>query len=87
MAIIVDKEEKRKAIALSCAELLLERGINKLTISQIAQTAGVGKGTIYEYFKNKDDIVFEIITLFINKHKEILRNIISNKKSTKEKDS
>jgi len=85
MAIIVDKEAKRKAIALSCVELLLDKGINKLTISQIAKTAGVGKGTIYEYFKNKDAIVFEIITLFIEEHKELLRSIGSSNKPTKEK--
>ncbi|MBL0721454.1 MAG: TetR/AcrR family transcriptional regulator [Sulfurovum sp.] len=84
MAILVDKEEKRKAIALSCAELLLEKGINSLTISQIAETAGVGKGTMYEYFKNKDDIVFEIIILFINEYTAKLQNIISSQKSTKE---
>lgn len=85
MAIIVDKEAKRKVIALSCVEPLLDEGINKLTISQIAKTAGVGKGTIYEYFKNKDEIVFEIITLFIEEHKEVLRDIGSSSKPTKEK--
>ncbi len=62
MAIIVNKEEKRRNIALACRELLLKHGINSLTIAQIAKTAGVGKGTMYEYFENKEDIVFEIIT-------------------------
>ena len=56
MAIIVDKEKKRSDIACSCMEILLQYGIKNLTISQIAKTAGVGKGTIYEYFENKEDI-------------------------------
>ena len=47
MAIVVDKEKKRSDIASACKDLLLEHGISNLTISQIAQTAGVGKGTIY----------------------------------------
>jgi len=65
MAIIVDKEKKRSDIACSCMNILLQYGIGNITISQIAKTAGVGKGTIYEYFENKKDIVFEIITMFI----------------------
>lgn len=85
MAIIVNKEEKRRNIALSCRELLLENGINSLTISQIAQTAGVGKGTIYEYFDNKEDIVFEIITTFIIEHEEQLRQLIDAKMHTRQK--
>lgn len=85
MAIIVNKEEKRRNIALSCRELLLENGINSLTISQIAKTAGVGKGTIYEYFENKEDIVFEIITTFIIDHEKKLRQLIVAKMHTREK--
>lgn len=85
MAIIVNKEEKRRNIALSCRELLLENGINSLTISQIAQTAGVGKGTIYEYFENKEDIVFEIITTFIADHEKKLLALVSEPITTKEK--
>lgn len=65
MAIIVDRNLKRYNIALSCKELLLDNGIKNITVAQIAKEANIGKGTIYEYFANKDDIVFEIITLFV----------------------
>ncbi len=85
MAIIVNKEEKRRNIALSCRELLLEQGINSLTISQIAKTAGVGKGTIYEYFENKEDIVFEIITTFIADHEKELLALVDRPITTREK--
>ena len=85
MAIIVDKVQKRKDIAISCKELFFQHGINDLTISQVAKTAGVGKGTIYDYFKNKEDIVFEIVNILLeerNKKKEIY---LANATSTKEK--
>ena len=85
MAIIVNKEEKRKNIALSCKSLLLEHGINDLTIAQIAKTAGIGKGTVYEYFQNKEDIVFEIITLFISEYEEEFYKKVAHSGSTKEK--
>ena len=85
MAILVNKEEKRSNIACSCKEILLEHGIKNLTISQIAKTAGVGKGTIYEYFENKEDIVFEIITMFISEHEKKLYELTDQNISTKDK--
>lgn len=85
MTIPVNKEEKRSNIACSCTDLLLEYGIKNLTISQIAKTAGVGKGTIYEYFKNKEDIVFEIITTLIVAHEQKLQEITEENISTKNK--
>lgn len=61
---IVNKEEKRKEIAQSSIELLLEKGIRNLTVSEVAKKANIGKGTIYQYFQSKEDIVFEIITAY-----------------------
>ncbi len=82
---IVDKEQKRKEVALACADLIHDMGIKKMTVSQVAKTAGIGKGTVYEYFENKEDIVFEIINIHINNyHKEFLESIKSVE-STKEK--
>lgn len=78
MSIIIDKEEKRRNIALSCSELLLENGIKNLTISKLAKTAGIGKGTIYEYFRNKEDIVFEIMQTFIDEFKGDLEVNLKN---------
>jgi TetR/AcrR family fatty acid metabolism transcriptional regulator len=38
-------------------------GFFKSTISQIAAEAGVADGTIYLYFKNKDDILYQFISV------------------------
>jgi len=85
VAIIVDKEQKKRDIALSCKELILNNGINNLTVSQVAKTAGIGKGTIYEYFNNKDEIVFELVNILTLKHSEKLKSKLDKQKSTKEK--
>jgi len=85
MAIIVDKDEKRRNIALACRDLLYENGIENLTIAQIAKTAGVGKGTIYEYFANKEDIVFEIITTIIQGNIDRLEALVEMPLTTREK--
>jgi len=83
MAIIVDKVQKRKDIAFSCKDLFVQNGINSLTISQIAKVAGVGKGTIYEYFNNKEEIVFELVNIMMREHSERLHISISEENSIK----
>jgi len=85
MAIIVDKVQKKKDIALSCKDLVIQKGINNLTIAEVAKTAGVGKGTIYEYFKNKEEIIFEIVTIMMQEHETKLLNELTDLKTTKEK--
>jgi AcrR family transcriptional regulator len=85
MAKVVDKEEKRHNIAISCRDLLLDNGIENLTISEIAGTAGVGKGTIYEYFENKDDIVFEIIRTFLSEYQGKMAGLVNAEIPTRQK--
>lgn len=82
---VVDKEQKRRKIAISCKDLIFEVGIRKLTVAQAAKTAQIGKGTIYEYFENKYDIVFEIINISIEEYHQEFLKVIKNVKSTKEK--
>ncbi|GAB2702972.1 MAG: TetR family transcriptional regulator [Alteromonas sp.] len=85
MAIKVDKHKKRRDIAGACTELLLEKGIKNLTITEIAKTAGIGKGTVYDYFSNKEEIVFEIIRKFIEEHHNYLLSQSDKQTSTKQK--
>ena len=82
---VVDKNQRRKEIATSCYELIHDNGIRNLTVAQVAKTAGIGKGTVYEYFENKEDIVFEIITMFIVAHEKKLQEITNQNISTKDK--
>jgi len=43
-------------------EVFAEQGFYHSTISQIAKKAGVADGTIYLYFKNKDDILVQFFS-------------------------
>nr|WP_321266122.1 TetR/AcrR family transcriptional regulator [uncultured Sulfurimonas sp.] len=85
MAIIVDKVQKRKDIALSCKEIFIQKGIKDLSVSEVAKAAGIGKGTIYDYFSNKEDIVFEIVNILMQEYKESLTKKIEKATSTREK--
>ncbi len=52
--------ETRQAILEAARTRFLHYGYKKTTIDDIAQTAGVGKGTVYLYFENKEDILLTI---------------------------
>ncbi len=57
-----DLGNKRERIIHATIRLISEYGFHGTPISMIAQEAGVGAGTIYRYFKDKDTLVLEIFT-------------------------
>ncbi len=85
MARIIDKEEKRCDIALSAINLFCEKGIQQTSIDEIAKSAGVAKGTIYLYFKNKEEIVFTIWDIIAGRHREAFAKRVRDDMSAKEK--
>jgi AcrR family transcriptional regulator len=62
MTTVESRRERKKSAArariLSAAiELFSRRGLEAVTVEEIAAAADVGKGTIYNYFATKEDIV------------------------------
>lgn len=53
--------DKREKIIQSAIQVFAEKGFHEAKISEIAENAGVADGTIYIYFKNKNDILLAII--------------------------
>lgn len=66
MAKIIDKEEKKAEILNAAIKVLGEKGIAGTKIQDIAEAAGIAKGTVYLYFKNKDEILHSILQLHIS---------------------
>ena len=51
---------KRDAIMNAAERIFAEKGFAGAKISEIARLAGVADGTIYEYFSNKEDVLFSL---------------------------
>ncbi len=51
------KRPKYMQIIDAAAEVIAENGYHQSQVSKIAKQAGVADGTIYLYFKNKEDIL------------------------------
>ncbi|MFW5857719.1 MAG: TetR/AcrR family transcriptional regulator [Planctomycetota bacterium] len=56
------RRNKRDIILQAAEQLFRERRVHELTMDDVAEAAGVGKGTIYNHFDNKDDLLFQIAT-------------------------
>ena len=53
--------EKYRRILEAAVSVFAKKGFHQSTISQIAREAGVADGTIYLYFKNKEDILVQFL--------------------------
>jgi AcrR family transcriptional regulator len=57
----VQDEEKRLKILTAAAELFAAQPFHKVCLSDVAEAAAVGKGTLYTYFKNKEDLYLSVL--------------------------
>lgn len=68
---------KKKILIFQGFTKLIDSGanINHIRVSDIAEAAGIGKGTVYEYFKSKEEIIAK--SLLYNLNLEI-ENVITD---------
>lgn len=53
---------KREAILRAAEEMVKGRRFHEVTMEEVARAAHVSKGTIYTYFRDKDDLFFQLAT-------------------------
>jgi AcrR family transcriptional regulator len=72
--------ETRNIIFETAVELFSERGYDRVTVDDICDKAGVSKGTFYNHFKSKDQVIIEEFLKVDDFYQEILSRL-KNKKS------
>jgi AcrR family transcriptional regulator len=55
-----------RQIVDAAAVVFAQKGFFKTIMTDIAVEAGIGKGTLYEYFRSKDDLFFAVFERFMN---------------------
>jgi len=63
---IVDKETKKMEILHAAMKVFARNGVVKTKMIDVATEAGVGKGTIYEYFRSKEEIFTSAFTMIFD---------------------
>lgn len=70
--------DKRQRILQAAVQAFSEKGYAKTTIAEIARKADVADGTVYGYFKNKEDILLSISEAHFREHIEQLKQTFSS---------
>ena len=52
---------KRELIIKAAEKIFSEKGFFQAKVEEIAAEAGVGKGTVYEYFSSKQEVFYEML--------------------------
>ncbi|UCD71076.1 MAG: TetR/AcrR family transcriptional regulator [Syntrophobacterales bacterium] len=61
------RKEKKVHIVQAAAKVFAQKGFSRTVMADIAVEAGIGKGTIYEYFDSKEDLFFAVFQWFVHK--------------------
>jgi AcrR family transcriptional regulator len=77
--------DKRGDVMQAALELMAEQGFHGAPMAEIAEKAGVGAGTIYRYFENKDVLITELFQELEEKLMAALREGYSAEKPIRER--
>ena len=69
--------DKFELILSSSRKLIEEIGFSSLTMDKVAQKAGIAKGTVYLYFKDKDDLLEKVLSTGFEKMFERIKNRVA----------
>ena len=68
--------EKRAAILAAAMEIFSRDGFHKARVEDIAAQAGVGKGTVYEYFRGKQDLYQEMFHVGVDSYLKRIQRVV-----------
>jgi TetR/AcrR family fatty acid metabolism transcriptional regulator len=81
----VEKNDKYHQILEAAVRVFARQGFHQSTVSQIAKEAGVADGTIYLYFKNKDDILVQFFSFRTQQVFESFREAVDGAETSTDK--
>ena len=68
-----DHFDKRNAILAQAAELFARHGYDRASLAMIAQAAGVSKALVYHYWRDKEEMLFDVLAQHLQHLVEIAR--------------
>lgn len=78
-----EKKEKKELILAAALRMFIEEGYAKTSIRKIAHAIDYSTGTIYLYYKDKDEILYEVQAFCYGKLFEAFRKKANNKEPLK----
>ncbi len=78
-------EPKQRDILEVAIDIFAEKGFQQTTMQEIAETAGVGKGTIYRFYPGKDALLSSLVEFAIDEVTDAIRQALRHAESVVEK--
>ena len=78
-------KDKRQAILKALEKVLQKRQFDEVTVDMVAETAGVGKGTVYRYFEDKQDLFLQMVREFLKEELDDLAVVAVSTPSPRER--
>lgn len=72
MAPSVNKSAKRREIIRHAADVFSKKGYNASIMQDIATSADIGKGTIYEYFRTKEELFLAVYDAWMSEYEQVI---------------
>ncbi|WP_158734863.1 TetR/AcrR family transcriptional regulator [Alteribacillus sp. YIM 98480] len=75
-------QKKKEDIIRSAATILQEKGLHGTTMEEIAAQLLMTKGSLYHYFKNKEDLLFQCHKIILDISNEKITEILESNQSS-----
>jgi AcrR family transcriptional regulator len=75
--VVKPSEQRRKEICAAALELFSSKGFHETTMEEVANAAGVAKGTIYLYFESKEHLLLALKRDFMAGLTEAITGIVA----------
>jgi len=83
---MMNKREQKKQSIIEVAQKIFSRfGLNKTTMDEIAKAARMGKATLYHYFRDKEQLFYEVVREEVKTMQDAIANAIQDITDPKER--
>ena len=83
VAIKTSGDKRLRLVEAACA-VFAEKGYASTRVAEIAERAGVGKGTVYEYFSSKEELLFAVFETINADISSRMNDALASRETTEE---
>jgi AcrR family transcriptional regulator len=77
--------ERRRALIDAAVEVFFAKGYHGCRVADVAEAAGISQGTVYNYVKSKEDLLFMIVEDHLLEYERIVTTALKSATTTREK--
>jgi AcrR family transcriptional regulator len=78
-------EERKDQILDAASEVFAQKGVYETRMDDIVKESGLSKGTLYWYFKSKDEIILSIFERMFGREFQEIKNLVDSEGSATER--